>query len=228
MKSRPKRKEPLYHVSERAGIRKFNPRPGADFARPGAGFALRGAGFAVPSADFARPGAGFIRQSDDSNPRVWAISGARLHNYLLPRDCPRVTRYALPETSVADRREFLDDAESVVAIEAAWLDRSLQTALSLYTLPAESFDLQDAIAGYYISEWAVEPLDEQRLPSALEALIRKKARTGLEVRVLPELWRLREAVASSTLGFSIIRFRNAGPAPSGFQSRYPVPGRASL
>ena len=50
----------LFHVSEEAGIRRFEPRPGAD-----------------------------------GQPRVWAITDARLHNYLLPRDCPRVTFYAL-------------------------------------------------------------------------------------------------------------------------------------
>jgi hypothetical protein len=46
---------------------------------------------------------------------------------------------------------------------------------------------------------------------------------NVEVRLLESLWALREAVADSTLGFSIIRFRNAAPPPSGFVSRFPVP-----
>lgn len=32
---------------------------------------------------------------------------------------------------------------------------------------------------------------------------------GIELRVLPELWRFWDAVAASTLGFSGIRLRNA-------------------
>src|SRR5688572_23660030 len=33
---------------------------------------------------------------------VWAIDADRLRNYLLPRECPRVTYYAGPETTPAD------------------------------------------------------------------------------------------------------------------------------
>jgi hypothetical protein len=33
----------------------------------------------------------------------------------------------------------------------------------------------------------------------------------VELRVLPSLWELRDAVAQSSLGFSIIRMRNARP-----------------
>jgi hypothetical protein len=34
---------------------------------------------------------------------------------------------------------------------------------------------------------------------------------GVELRVLPDLWSLRDAVIASTLEFSIIRWRNASP-----------------
>jgi hypothetical protein len=37
------------------------------------------------------------------------------------------------------------------------------------------------------------------------------ARRAIELRVLSSLWPLREAVVASTLGFSIIRMRNAQP-----------------
>lgn len=35
-------------------------------------------------------------------PVVWAIDADRLRNYLLPRECPRVTYYAGCETTIAD------------------------------------------------------------------------------------------------------------------------------
>jgi hypothetical protein len=47
----------LFHVSEEAGLARFEPRPS-------------------PSADA---------------PVVWAVDADRLRNYLLPRECPRVT-----------------------------------------------------------------------------------------------------------------------------------------
>jgi hypothetical protein len=151
---------------------------------------------------------------------VWAIEKSRLHNYLLPRDCPRVTFYARDTTIAADRERFLGEARNVVAIEKAWAERAAATTLSVYSLPAATFSLHDGVAGYYTSTTAVLALEEQRLPSALSAL----AACDVEVRLLDCLWGLREAVAGSSLGFSIIRFRNASPAPTGFRSRYPVPG----
>ena len=33
-------------------------------------------------------------------PVVWAIDDRRVRNYLLPRECPRVTYYAGPQTTV--------------------------------------------------------------------------------------------------------------------------------
>ena len=40
-------------------------------------------------------------------PVVWAIDADRLRNYLLPRECPRVTYYAGRETTAADVERFL-------------------------------------------------------------------------------------------------------------------------
>lgn len=40
-------------------------------------------------------------------PVVWAIDADHLRNYLLPRECPRVTYYAGPQTVSADVERFL-------------------------------------------------------------------------------------------------------------------------
>jgi hypothetical protein len=66
----------LFHVSEDAGIIRFEPRPS--------------------------------EYTDD--PVVWAIDDERLRNYLLPRDCPRVTCHAGPKTTDDDRQRFLGGA----------------------------------------------------------------------------------------------------------------------
>jgi uncharacterized protein DUF6886 len=149
---------------------------------------------------------------------VWAITKERLKNYLLPRDCPRVTFYARPDTTEHDRRELLGDALAIVAIESAWYARAASTRLFVYSFAAEPFELKDEIAGYYTFSHPVDALECREVINPIEELRRERA----ELRVLTCLWALRETVAKSSLGFSIIRMRNAGPRPPGFVSAFPV------
>lgn len=140
-------------------------------------------------------------------PVVWAIADERLHNYLLPRDCPRVCFHAGETTTLDDRAHWLGDSRTVIAIEAAWLERMRQAQLHCYAMPAGSFVLQDFGAGYWVSETAVTP-DGVDLLADLPGEL---AARGVELRVLPSLWALHDAVMASSLVFSMIRMRNAGP-----------------
>lgn len=169
----------LFHVSDQPDIVRFEPKP-------------------PPSLD-----AGI---SDDT---VWAIEERRLHNYLLPRNCPRVTFYAGPQTSGADRARFFADtaAGHVVAIEQAWLDRVRHARLWLYELPADTFTLVDDTAGYHVSREAVTPRAVMEISDVLGALCAR----DVELRIVPSLWPLRDAVFQSTLAFSFIRMRHAQP-----------------
>ena len=67
----------------------------------------------------------------------------------------------------------------------------------------------DAGAGYHVSLAAVVPLTVRRVADPLAELLRH----GAELRVLPSLWSLRDAVVASSLAFSAIRLRNATPQP---------------
>ena len=138
---------------------------------------------------------------------VWAIDGEHLHNYLLPRDCPRVTFYALPESASEDIERLMgtSTAEYVVAIEARWLPEVMQQSLYIYEMPPNTFTCIDAGAGYYISREAVTPLSMRRVDNLLLELVKN----DVELRVMPSLWKLRDMVVESTLQFSIIRWRNA-------------------
>lgn len=142
-------------------------------------------------------------------PLVFAIREGLLHNYLLPRDCPRVTFYAVPGSTPEDVERLigLTDARHVVAIESAWIERVLRTRLYLYRLPGDTFESLDEGAGYYVSREAVEPLHVERVDSIVEELCRR----DVELRITPSLWKLRDAVTASTLQFSHIRMRNAAP-----------------
>src|SRR5262245_7545853 len=74
----------LFHISEEAGIERFEPRPS--------------------------------KYTDE--PVVWALDADRLRNYLVPRDCPRVTYYASRTTTAANVERFLGSSPAVVAVES--------------------------------------------------------------------------------------------------------------
>jgi hypothetical protein len=150
---------------------------------------------------------------------VWAVGEPRLANYLLPRDCPRVTFYANQDTSEKDKERFLGAAEAVIAIESAWFNRCLEAKLYLYEFDSKNFRLRDDIAYYYVSNQREYPLSEIPIQNVLEKLLE----TGTELRIMPSLWELREAVITSTLAFSINRFRNASVPPDGFITQFNLP-----
>ena len=140
-------------------------------------------------------------------PLVWAIDDEHLRNYLVPRDCPRVTYSVGPRTTVADRQRFLGSSAAVLAIETGWFERMRSCRLHCYHLPGDTFELADACAGYFVSRVPVKPLRVQVIADPVSAVLER----GVELRVQPSLWALRDAVVESTLAFSIIRWRNAAP-----------------
>ncbi len=170
--------ERLYHVSDQPDIIRFAPRP-------------------------ARPG----HPNDPGRPVVWAVGERLLHNYLLPRDCPRVTFYARPDSDPTDVARLMGRtaARHVVAVESGWLAAIRAAVLYLYEFSPEGFELFDEGAGYYVRESVVAPLAVRRVDDLLGEL----AARDVELRVTPSLWPLHDAVVASTLQFSCIRMRNA-------------------
>jgi hypothetical protein len=140
-------------------------------------------------------------------PVVWAVDADRLRNYLLPRECPRVTYYAGRETTAADVERFLGSSPAVVAVESGWLERLRSCRLYCYHMPPETFTCIDDCAGYFVSREAVVPARVQVVDDLPAALLGR----GVELRFVPNLWALGDAVVSSTLRFSLIRMRNALP-----------------
>src|SRR5438105_4837657 len=155
--------ERLFHVSDQPGIASFDPRP-------------------APSTNPTAP-AGEV---------VWAIDEEHLPNYLLPRDCPRVTFCALPTSDPADLERLLagTSAARVVAIESGWLARVRSARLYLYELPPEGFEPEDPGAGYYVARAPVSP----RRVTVVDDLLAELAGRDVELRVLPNLPRAGEAV----------------------------------
>jgi len=140
-------------------------------------------------------------------PVVWAIDAERLRNYLVPRECPRVTFYAGAQTTTADRERFLGASVAVVAVEQEWLPRVHRSRLYCYHLPPQTFECIDECAGYFVSRESVLPARVEVLEDSVSELRRRDT----ELRVVRNLWPLRDAVVTSSLQFSIIRMRNAQP-----------------
>jgi hypothetical protein len=128
-------------------------------------------------------------------------------NFLLPRDCPRICFREGPQTTEADRARFLGNAQIVVAVEDAWAPRIAASTLHIYEMPPGIFEEVLPEAGYWISRQAVTPIGVQVRTGLFQAL----QDAGAQVRTLTDFWPLADAVAASSLKFSIIRKRNARP-----------------
>jgi hypothetical protein len=167
----------LFHISDAPDIARFDPRPANAFDSRIVGAA------------------------------VWAIDEEHLPNYLVPRDCPRVTYVCDVQTSTADRQQFFgaSKAKRVVAIEARWLQRAMTTPIYLYEMPPDTFECIDVHAGHYISRQSLIPRAIRRIDNALSEMLKH----DVELRVVRDLLALHEAVAKSTLSFSSTRLRNA-------------------
>lgn len=138
-------------------------------------------------------------------PVVWAIDRDHVRNYMLPRDCPRVTYYGIATTSEEDIAQYLGASRAVVAIESEWLSRVQSCRLYCYTMPPTTFECIDAGAGYFVSREHVVPDSVELIGEAIKALGENSA----ELRVVHDLWPLHDAIAVSSLQFSMIRMRNA-------------------
>lgn len=141
-------------------------------------------------------------------PAVWAIDADHAPLYWFPRDCPRVTAWPRDDDErAAFRAAFTTTADRVHAIELAWLDAVRTTVLYRYTLDAAPFVPWTAAAGQYVASIAVEPIAVEPLGD----LLALHADTGIDLRLVPDLWPLHDLAVSDRWDFSIVRMRNAHP-----------------
>ena len=146
-----------------------------------------------------------IARFDPRGGLVWALDTRHLPLYWFPRECPRATFWADSGTSAGDVERFLggDRGRRVHVVEPAWLEALRITRVVAYRMPEETF-VQDEDR-FWRSRETVVPLELVELGD----LVERHARAGIELRQEPRLLRLWDEVASSTLGFSGIRLRNA-------------------
>lgn len=152
---------------------------------------------------------------------VWSISDDKLRNYLLPRDCPRVTFSVKQDSDPADIKRLLghSNVKAVIAIEKKWVPIIKKTILYKYEFNLKDFVLEDECAGYYVSETVQKPISVTTINNILDELLKY----NVEIRILQSLWKIREEVIKSSLDFSIIRMQNATPPTNGIENYFPLP-----
>src|SRR5580704_15234176 len=137
---------------------------------------------------------------------VWAVAESHLVNYLLPRDCPRVTFCASHGTTDADRERFtLAGSSRVIVIASDWVERVDSAAMYVYELSAMTFTPHDASAGYWLSRAPVVPVRVSQVAHAPHEIRRRRA----DLRAVERLKPLQDQVVASTVDYSIIRMRNS-------------------
>lgn len=146
-----------------------------------------------------------------SEARVWAVDTRHLPFYWFPRQCPRGTFWAAPDTTAGDV-SLLDGASRVHLLEDAWVDALRTTRVLAYRLPEKTFAPDPEVGGYWLSRDAVEPVEVVELGD----LVQRHVAAGIELRVVRNLWPVWNRVVGSTLEFSGIRLHNAKPAREAF------------
>jgi hypothetical protein len=150
------------------------------------------------------------QSNPDQPPSVWAIDAEHAPLYWFPRDCPRVTAWPRNhDEATAFRAAFATDAPRVHAIELGWLDRMRTTELHRYEFDAAAFEAWAVASGQWIATTEVEPLSITPVGDLLVAHVD----AGIELRLVPALWALRDLAVSGQWDFSLVRMANAADAP---------------
>jgi hypothetical protein len=91
------------------------------------------------------------RLTDGGALAVWAIDGAHLPNYLVPRECPRVCVREDASTQQGDKNSLLNGRDHVIYVEIGWRERICATRLFVYEFSGADFVCVDVNAGYFQS-----------------------------------------------------------------------------
>ena len=78
-------------------------------------------------------------------------------------------------------------------------------------MPIDAFRPHN-VGGYWITDQPVDAIGQE----PIDDLIGRHAQAEIELRITPSIWPFWRQVASSTVGFSGSRLRNAAPHPDQF------------
>jgi len=148
------------------------------------------------------------KELDQNVGLVWSLTEPALPNWLFSRDCPRIGYRACENTTDEDIAKFFaSTANHVVTIEHDWHERQLNATLYVYEFDPVNFRY-DEIAGFYVSQQPETPIGMVIYTDLYAELFKR----NVEVRLVDNLWPLRDAVlASSMTLWSFCKMANAKP-----------------
>jgi hypothetical protein len=147
--------------------------------------------------------------SPENPPMVWAVDEAHAPGFWFPRNAPRATCWSIGNPLTDIGRTLIGTGASgrMHAIELDWLERMRACKMYVYRFDAAPFRIYDVPAGYFCTEETIAPLSVEPIGDLLDL----HAKAGIEVRLVPNLWPVIDAIVESGLEFSIIRKMNAKP-----------------
>ena len=147
-----------------------------------------------------------------SGPMVWAVDEEHAPGFWVPRDCPRACCWSggRPLSETGRALLGLGAGERMHAVEGAWLERVRACTLYVYRFDPEPFEFYNRNAGYHAARQTLIPLSVEPVGDVLDL----HARAGIELRIVPNLWPLIDAIIGSDLEFSIIHKEDALPRAS--------------
>jgi hypothetical protein len=169
----------------------------------------------VPDIKIFRP---HVPASSPGNPpKVWAVDEEHAPGFWFPRQAPRVCCWSngRPMSEIGRALLGMGAGTRMHAIENVWLERMRACKMFVYRFDIEPFTLYNADAGYYSTTQTIEPVSVEPIGD----LLALHAQAGIELRIVPNLWPIIDAIVASGLGFSIIRKMNARAEPVGSRER---------
>ncbi len=139
---------------------------------------------------------------------VWAISDDKLHNYLLPRACPRICLEAkdvailekwIPSISIQDKK-------AIIIVHQDWVERIQNCTLFRYEFEDSNFKSIDAIAGYWVSETTETPIHTVKINDCITVL--EQLNIELITVNRETMIAIKDEVVKHLTSFSIIKWNN--------------------
>jgi len=141
-------------------------------------------------------------------PAVWAIDDERAPLYWFPRECPRVAIWTFDDSGLtAFQSRFTTSARRLHAIEFGWFERMCSAKVYRYEFEAVGFEPWERANGQWITDREVVPISVEPVGDLIET----HNRAGIELRLTPSLWPLRDAAVEGHFDFSLVRMHNAQP-----------------
>ncbi|EZH74154.1 hypothetical protein ATO12_14880 [Aquimarina atlantica] len=139
---------------------------------------------------------------------VWAISEQKLHNYLLPRNCPRIC-INMGQSSILKELlplEEIQNRKSIIIVPENWKSSIQNCILYKYQFKKQNFKLIDKIAGYYVSTKTESPIHKVKIKNCIKEL----DELNVELKIVDKIkmLKIKEKIVENLEEFSIIKWSN--------------------